>query len=337
MDRTNSTPTTAINPTLLIIPFQVNIWFGLFIFITGNISTIGNFIVFTSRLFRARAYSLYLIAESICSLIYFNYVLVTRMIQKGYQFPIINRYDPICKIRQFLSIYTHQVAFTLFALATIDRILSTHRSIVYRQWSNRRTLVYKLIPAVVIIWFVCVSHRLVLYSNISGSCGPQLGIYEKFDSYFEVIMSGMVPPILLILLGCLLLRNVRDVARRRIAPADGTLTTSQSNNAKFLYIQQIDAQIATTLLLQSFVAIPSFIPFGFQNLYTSITRSWYKSPLQLAYEDIIIEIIRLLSYIFYSTSFYISAWSSHGFRKQVWDSLGFGRKKQIVNQTNTFT
>ena len=51
------------------------------------------------------------------------------MIQKGFQLPIINRYDVICKIRQFLSEYTHQVAYTLFAMATIDRFLLTHRSI----------------------------------------------------------------------------------------------------------------------------------------------------------------------------------------------------------------
>ena len=131
MNATNissSTDATGITSALLAAPFQLNIWFGLFIFVTGNISTFGNFLVFTSRTFRARACSVYLIAESVCTFIYFNYVLVTRMIQKGFQLPIINQYDVICKIRQFLSEYTHQVAFTLFALATVDRILSTHRS-----------------------------------------------------------------------------------------------------------------------------------------------------------------------------------------------------------------
>lgn len=128
----NTTPInskTVISHALLVAPYQLNIWFGLFIFVTGNISTIGNFFVFTSRTFRFRACSIYLIAESICTFFYINYVLVTRIIQKGFQLPIINRYDPICKIRQFLSEYTHQVALTLFIFASIDRLLSTHRSI----------------------------------------------------------------------------------------------------------------------------------------------------------------------------------------------------------------
>jgi hypothetical protein len=130
MNTTNisSSTGTGISAALLIAPFQLNIYLGAFIFITGNISCIGNFIVFSSRTFRARACSLYLITESIFSFIYFNFVLVTRVIQKGFQLPIINRYDSICKIREFLSEYTHQVAFTLFILATVDRFLSTHRS-----------------------------------------------------------------------------------------------------------------------------------------------------------------------------------------------------------------
>ncbi len=126
---TNSSSSSDISDALLMAPFQLNIWLGIFIFITGNISSIGNFTVFSSRTFRRRACSVYLIAESIMTFIYFNYVLVTRIIQKGFQLPIINRYDVICKIRQFLSEYTHQVAYTLFTLATIDRILSTHRSV----------------------------------------------------------------------------------------------------------------------------------------------------------------------------------------------------------------
>jgi hypothetical protein len=130
MSATNSSSNgSGISSGLLIAPFQLNIYLGLFIYITGNISSIGNFVVFSSRTFRARACSIYLIAESCCTFVYFNYVLMTRMIQKGFQLPIINRYEGVCRVRQFLSEYTHQVAFTLFGMATIDRILSTHRSI----------------------------------------------------------------------------------------------------------------------------------------------------------------------------------------------------------------
>lgn len=207
-------------------------------------------------------------------------------------------------------------------------------SLAFRRWSNRRPLACKLIVASVLVWFALIAHRLFLYSNARGTCAPQPGVYEKFDSYFEVAFSGIAPPITLIILGCLLLHNVRDVARRRIAPT-GVAAAAAANQPSPSYIHQIDMQLSTMLFLQSFMAIPSFVPFGAQNLYTSITRDWYKSPLRLAWEDVIIETIRLASYLFYSTSFYVSFCSSRGFRKQVYYSLGLKRRKQPTNQTTT--
>ena len=133
----NTTKTPPIDASLLLAPFQLNIWFGIFIFVTGNISALGNLIVFSSRNFRRRACAIYLINEAFFNFIYFDFVLVTRVVQKGFRLPIINRYDVICKIRQFLSQYVHQVAFTLFSLATLDRLLSTQRSMGrYRIFSS---------------------------------------------------------------------------------------------------------------------------------------------------------------------------------------------------------
>ena len=129
MNATSAVKSTSVSSSLLLAPFQLNIWFGLFILVSGNISSIGNLLVFTSRAFRTRACSIYLIAESVVTLVCFDFVLLTRIIQKGFRLPIISRYEAICKLRQFLSEYCVEVAFTFFVLATIDRLLSTHRSI----------------------------------------------------------------------------------------------------------------------------------------------------------------------------------------------------------------
>jgi len=128
MNATNSSTTGYVSPALLEVPFLLNIYLGVFILITGTISSIGNFLVFSSRNFRARACSYYLIVESCFTFIYFDFVCLTRVIQHGFQLLIINDYSSICKIREWLSEYTHQVAFSLYACATVDRVLSTHRS-----------------------------------------------------------------------------------------------------------------------------------------------------------------------------------------------------------------
>ncbi len=173
---------------------------------------------------------------------------------------------------------------------------------------------------------------MFLYSIASGTCQPQGGFYEEYDSFFEAIMSGLCPPTIIITLGCFLLRNVRSVAQRQVTFVP---TVSQTTDRNQLYMQQIDIQLTKMLLLQSFVAIPSFLPFGAQNLYSSITLTWHKSPMRLAWENVFIELIRLFSYLFYSTSFYVSFLCSRGFRRQVFLTLKIKRFTNEVHPIGT--
>jgi len=118
---------TTVSDALRAAPYQLNIWFGCFLWITGNIGCAGNMIVFRSEAFRQRAYSIYLFCQALSDLLYFDFVLLTRVLERGFQIPITNRYDFLCKTRQFVSVWGNQVSFTLFAFATIDRLLSTQR------------------------------------------------------------------------------------------------------------------------------------------------------------------------------------------------------------------
>jgi hypothetical protein len=120
--------TNSISYSLLIAPYQLNIWFGSFLWIIGNIGCIGNMIVFHSRTFRKRAYSIYLFYSAIADFHYFNFVLLTRILEKGFQILLMNRFTIICKLRQFSTIWGNVVSFTLFSFAMIDRLLSTQRS-----------------------------------------------------------------------------------------------------------------------------------------------------------------------------------------------------------------
>jgi hypothetical protein len=186
------------------------------------------------------------------------------------------------------------------------------------------SLAYKMVLSIVLFWFTVVGHRLFLYRTEKGSCAPYPGFYNKFDAHVEVITSGVLPPIILLALGYLLLRSVRQVVHRRILPIGVAI---QGRRVKLTQMQQIGGQMTTMLILQSFVVIPSFLPYGAQNLYSSITQDWYKTSLRTAWENIVIEIIRLFSYVFFSTSFYISYVSSRGFRRTVSREL---RLKRIL-------
>ncbi|CAF2736537.1 unnamed protein product [Rotaria sp. Silwood2] len=95
-----NTTSNSIDSAVLAAPYQLNMWLGLFIWV----------------------------AEAMSDFIYFDFVLITRILQKGFQIPITTRYDVLCKLRQFVSVWGNQVSFTLFSFATIDRLLSAQRS-----------------------------------------------------------------------------------------------------------------------------------------------------------------------------------------------------------------
>lgn len=118
-----------VNATLSALPYLLNIYLGLLLWSMGNLGSVGNMIVFRSRAFQHRAYSIYLFWASIFHFFYFNFVLSTRILQKGFQIALMNRFVLVCKLRQFSTVWGNVVAFSLFALATSDRLLSAQRSI----------------------------------------------------------------------------------------------------------------------------------------------------------------------------------------------------------------
>ncbi|CAF0861689.1 unnamed protein product [Rotaria sp. Silwood1] len=308
-----NTTSSSVSSALLAAPYQLNMWLGLFIWGAGNLGSIGNMIVFSSRTFRKRAYSVYLLSEAMSDFIYFDFLLLTRVLQKGFQIPITTRYDVLCKLRQFVSVWSHQVSFNLFSFATIDRLLSAQRSNTYRQWSNRVRLAYIMSITCVLFWLLFIGHRLILYSTSNGKCGPLTGFYAYFDNYIEVVFTAICTPIIMVILAYLLIKSVRDVIQRRIVPDNNVAPITVTKRS---VLQQIDSRLTFMLILQSIIAITTYTPYAAELIYTNITQYWPKSPLQLAIEKVIVEFIHLVSYTFFATSFYVSLISNSGFRRQ---------------------
>ena len=115
--------------TLNIATVYVIICGGIFILIAGNVGCIGNMVVFRSQAYRRQACFIYLFWETIASFFILNCILVTRILESGFKISLMDAFDPICKIREFISLFMYQNENTLFLFATLDRILSTQRSV----------------------------------------------------------------------------------------------------------------------------------------------------------------------------------------------------------------
>lgn len=202
---------------------------------------------------------------------------------------------------------------------------------VFRRWGNRITLANKLLVVSSLIWLVILSHRLVWYSASNGQCQGQPGFYAYFDNLFDAIVTCLVPMVTLTVLGILIGQSVRRaVQRRRIVPSTIINETTSVNQSA---IQKMDSQLTVMLFLEVFVAMISFLPYAAHLVYINVTDTWPKSRLRIAWETVIIETIRLLSYIFFICPFYVSIIAISGFRRQLLFSLRF-MKQQTNNHTH---
>ncbi|UJR24603.1 hypothetical protein I4U23_005978, partial [Adineta vaga] len=154
----------------------------------------------------------------------------------------------------------------------------------YRKWSNRHDLTYKLASGCVIFWLIFFGHRLILYSIINGKCIPMPGIYATFDNYIEACITAMGTPIVMIILGILILRSVREITHRHINL--GNPSPPQRTIVKQTLSQQIDTQLTVMLLVQLSIALITRIPYATYLIYLNLTQNQKKSPYQIAVESI---------------------------------------------------
>lgn len=177
-----------------------------------------------------------------------------------------------------------------------------------RRWSNRVSLAYKIVVASALIWLLLVGHRLFIYGLVNGKCNPQFSIYDEIDHYIEAIIMEFGPLLTVFVLTYLLRKSLRKIIERQASVA----TVKKQSR-----IQQMDSQMTLMLMLQSIVAIISFLPYGIEIIYDHATETYDKSSLQLAIDKIIGQVTHTLLYTFFASSFHISILSSSGFRREI--------------------
>lgn len=312
---------------------HLNIWFGSFLLIIGNIGCLINIIVFRSKSFHKSSFSIYFLATTCANLFLLNFVLLTRILQNGFMLHIFQTHEFICKFRAYISSLTSSLSFSFFTLVSIDRFLSTHSQAFYRSWGNQYILALKLIPCITIFWMIILLHRFMLYQidPILGTCQPKIVIYWWYKSYYKFLFTGLIPPIIILIISCMIIRNIRLVANRSIQPIHRRLSSiAGKNKNKYSRIQKLDSQLTLILLIQLCVSFISFLPYSSELLYLKLSENFTKSNIYLFWQNIFIEFIHLNSYIFYSTNSYIFLISSQLFRKQIIQIFSWKKRPQLV-------
>lgn len=255
---------------------ELNIYVGLFIFITGLTGGLLNIIIFTTlKTFRETSCGFYLAATSIFNVGHVVFALSTRILESGFHINVTNQ-PWSCKFRTFLAQSCVLLSLTGMSLATIDQFLSMTK---YRQWSR---LKYARRHILVACCF-CFLHGIfafLFWDIISdGTCSAIDYHYRNYLAYFYLpVLLGCLPIMIMITFALLSFRKIRSLAFRRM----NIVRLSR------------DRQLTAMTLIQASFTVLATIPYTTFNIYllnTSVT-----SPENIAYHRLINTVLVLLYY-----------------------------------------
>jgi sorbitol-specific phosphotransferase system component IIC len=89
-----------------------------------------------------------------------------------------------------------------------------------------------------------------------------------------------------------------DISTAKIGPV-------RANNSNVRQLRKRDRQLIRMLLIQCICTVILTLPIAVQKLYATFTQNAIKDVYQLAAENFVAQLLRMLTYINSSTSFYM--------------------------------
>ena len=281
------------------------------IWIVGNIGSTLTCLVFYQPTYRKSPCAMYFLASSFFQFLTFNFALVTRMLQYGYNVQPVNTLSWFCKTRFYLFYIFVAISRYNIILASVDRYFASSRDALRRQWSSPK-IAFRVIIVNAIFWCLVYIQVLVFYRINNGSCEPQSGAYGVFFSIYISIDSGILPVLLLLIFGLLTVNNVHKT-RKRIEPVTGTNEIRSTQTGK---MSKKDVQLHRMLANQIFLFIILNVPNPCYLLYRVFTINAVRSPFRRTLETFLSNMSYVLVYLGFSLTFVNFIISSDIFRRE---------------------
>ncbi|CAF1106723.1 unnamed protein product [Rotaria sp. Silwood1] len=280
------------------------------IVVLGCMGNILNILVFTRQRLIKNPCSTYFLCSSIANLIVLIFGLVSRFFSDGLGIDPVSTNLGFCRFRYFILHCSMVLSSWFTILAGIDRYWISSRNVQRRQLSNLKNARY-LVILTTLIGVTLYSHVLILFTIEQLKSGPycyaQTGIYRIFYDLFYVTTFALIPPTMMIIVG---LATVYQIRRSRLNIQPLTI----NNNTNVNQLKKRDRQLLKMTLVQFIFIIIVTSPIAVQKLYATFTQNVIKGAFQLALENFLAQLMRMLVYINSSTSFYVFFATGHGFR-----------------------
>ncbi|CAF1476730.1 unnamed protein product [Adineta steineri] len=295
----------------------------------GSIGCILNLMVFTKDTLRKSPCTICFVAVNIIDFIYFYTGLLITTLASGYDIDPSIRSVTFCRVRYYVGYVLSSWEASYIILAAIDRTLVTSRNAATRKLSTRRLASVSVI-CIAVFWLLFHIHALIFtqivqYGPSYFVCYYQPGTYTTIMAFYMVLVNGILPPLLMGILGLWTVRNIRGVNRGR--HPDSLTNTGIMVIGRPRIIRSKDQQLIRML----FVNIISYIIFKFPLtiflVYTQITLNKEKSAEQNIIESSIVQLTYFWYYFDNGISCYTNLIVSKTFRTEL---------KRILLNANPF-
>ncbi|CAF1247852.1 unnamed protein product [Adineta ricciae] len=286
------------------------VYLGNFVF--GVIGLTFNVFVFTRPVLRETPCSIYFLAATFVNFFVILFIIPVRLLLNNFNIDL-STYNPVyCKIQSFVFFTIRALSCWLITMACIDRYLHSSPEISSRRWSSLKTAKIS-IALVSIIIPISYSHMFIFYNLIQlrrstgilvYSCTTQDPIYSTFINVWHLLMYSLFPSLLMLIFGCLTLKNIRF--RDRVFPQNVHRATRRKRT-----------DLLHMLFAQVIVIIICTGAFSVYQLYALFTSRLAKDSFRISQESAAIKISGVLSYFPHSTSFYMFTLTGSTFRKEV--------------------
>ena len=226
-----------------------------------------------------------------------------------------------CKIRGYIFQIGLMLSRWYVAFACIDRYTLTSDKVRLRNFACLK-IAHRVIIAVIVVWSIICSHRLIFYEIKDNICGIVNSMPAAlYHSAYVIIGGGVLPTGIMITCALFIYRNLVHKQQRR-----RQLTVSQRQERPFN--QQLLRLLITQIIFYIIFIIPQLCNLVFNTVSITIPN---RSKEYLAVEQFVQFIAELMLYLFPVTSFYLYTLTSRTFRKEL---IKFLRATHLLKPAN---
>jgi hypothetical protein len=292
---------------------------GVTLMICGTISCIFNLMVFTRRKTRKRPSSLYFVALEISNFLYIYSSFFLIELVYGYNINLATSNLVCCRLSMYASfLFDILISFYLI-MASIDRVLITSSNLLIRTQSTRR-LAHFIIISGTLFWILFHIHALFFVNILQIElntfiCYFSPGSYLAFVGYYTLIKSILIP-LLIILLGLLTIKNIRQFRRVGAVPVS-SVTRDRNRTRLSTAIDAHNRLLGRVLFMDTIAYVLFRLPIGFFLMYEQVIQNYIQTSEQIQIELSIRLIFTFSAFIPSSIGCYLNLFISKTFRTEV--------------------